>query len=585
MAVSPTANEVTVREVLGKFEAEFAPVADAVENGEFALWVGSGISRQAPNLGNLIERAFDYIRQRAIDPASSAAYMPALEEALRLAEVEPAHVQAQYAQPLAAWPERGAIIDRLWNKYSRVLDIRIAGTDADFVLWEAIDIRQAFAHPAAPAAEHLCIAMLILEGAVKDIASANWDGFIEAAVDRLSGGVQGVVQVVVDPDQLRGPAGRAQLLKFHGCVVHASREPLIFRRFLTGSHTQIVDWPEKAEFTAMRNAVVAVATARKTLVLGLSIQDNNLQTLFARAKAAHAWPWPCAPAAPAHIFCEDTIQQGQRDVLRVTYGDAYNNDPAVVHAATLLRAWGEKVLIALVLRLLGDKLNRLMKLALTALGKEAIAGTLELSLKALRDDISDLAVPAPGGLNRTAFVNRAIVIWSRMLSLFRIGSLPANPDAYETLSNSTLNLLAADQNAQAMGLGRLGIALSLLQYGRTSGLWQLSQPASSALTCGVVTARASRPDGVDRPVFVVKSATEAIALKSNGAFADDTAIVLHADDAWHQMVGSGASARRVRTPPGRTGRVGETHVSLGALLARCGDAATLQQEFVTEMML
>ncbi|MGA3952007.1 SIR2 family protein [Ralstonia nicotianae] len=585
MAVTPTANEITVREVLEKFEAEFAPVADAVENGEFALWVGSGISRQAPNLGNLIERAFDYIRERATDPATTAAFMPALEEALRLAEVEPAHVHAQYGRPLVVWPERAAIIDRLWNKYSRVLDIRIAGTDADFILWDAIDIRQAFEHPAPPAAEHLCIAILILEGMVQAVASANWDGFIEAAVDRLSSGVPGVMQVVVDPDQLRGPAGRAQLLKFHGCIVHATREPLVFRRFLTGSYTQIMDWPEKAEFAATCNAVVGIATARKTLVLGLSIQDNNLQTLFARAKAVHAWPWPCAPAAPAHIFCEDTIQQGQRDVLRLAYGDAYNNDPAAVHEATLLRAWGEKVLIALVLRLLGDKLTRLMKLTLAALGKEPIAGVLEPLLKALRNDISDLAIPAPGEQNRTSFVNRAIAMWSRMLSLFRGGALPANPDAYEALSNSTLNLIAADQNALAMGLGRLGIALSLLQHGRTSGLWELRQPASNGLTSGVLTARASRPDGVDRPLFLVKSATEAIALKSNGAFANDNAIVVHADDAWHQMLRGGVSARRVRAAPGRTGRVGETHVSLGELLARCGDAATLQQEFVTEMML
>jgi hypothetical protein len=100
-----------------------------------------------------------------------------------------------------------------------------------------------------------------------------------------------------------------------------------------------------------------------------------------------------------------------------------------------------------------------------------------------------------------------------------------------------------------------------------------------------MTARASRPDGVDRPLFVVKSATDAIALKSNGAFANDNAIVVHADDTWHRMVGNGASARRVRAAPGRTGRVGETHVSLGNLLVRCGDAATLQQEFVAEMML
>lgn len=583
--MAPTADQISVREVLTKLDAEFSAMAHAVENGEFALWVGSGISRQAPSLGNLIEVAFDYIRERAIDPATAAAYLPALEEALDLAEVDPANVQTQYAQPLVTWPEHHAIIDRLWNKYSRVLDIRIAGTDADFVLWESIDIRRAFENPAPPAAEHLCIAILILEGAIQEIASANWDGFIEAAVERLSNGIPGVLQVVVDPDQLRGPAGRARLLKFHGCIVHAIREPLIFRRFLTGSYTQIMGWPEAPEFAAMCNAVVGLATTQKTLVLGLSIQDNNLQTLFMRARAVHAWPWPCAPTAPAHIFCEDRIQQGQRDVLRLSYGEAYNNDPAAIHDATLLRAWGEKVLIALVLKLLADKLARLMELGLTALGKGPISVALAPLLEMLRDDLADLAVPAPGAQHRTAFVNEAIALWSRMLSLFRSGALPSSPHAYETLCSSTPHLLAADQNAQNMGLGRLGIALSLLQDGRQAGLWELRRPVSYDLTSGALRARALRPGGVDRPLFVVKSATEAIALKSHGAFANDDAIIVHADNAWRQMAGAGVSARRVRAAPGRTGHIGETHVSLGELLARCDDAAMLRQEFVAEMML
>jgi hypothetical protein len=573
-----------VREVLSKFEADFASVANAVENGEFALWVGSGISRQAPNLGNLIERAFEYIRERAIDPATAGAYFPALEEAIELAEINPASVRPQYGQPLAAWPEYSAIINRLWTKYSRVLDIRIAGTDPDFILWDAIDIRKAFEHPGPPAAEHLCIAILVLERAVQAIASANWDGFIEAAIDRLSNGVPGVIEVVVDPDQLRGPTGLARLLKFHGCIVYAAREPLVFRRFLTGSYTQIMDWPEKAEFAAMRNQVVGLATAKKTLALGLSIQDNNLQSLFARAKAVHAWPWPCAPAAPGHVFCEDKIQQGQRDVLRLSYGDAYNDTPADLHTATLLRAWGEKVLIALILKLLCDKLVRLMELGLTALGKGPIAGALDPLLKALRDDIAEHAVPLSGTPDRTAFVNKAIGLWSRALSLFRNGGLPANAEAYETLTNSTLNLIATDQNAQATRLGRLGVALSLLQYGRLAGLWELRVPVSNDLTSGAMTARALHPGGTDRPLFVFKSATEAIALKNHAAFAHDNAIVIHSDDTWRQMSGS-ASARRVRTAPGRIGHVGETHVSLGHLLTRCGDAVELQREFVAEMML
>lgn len=585
MAPVPTANEISVRQVLEKFEAEFLPVADAVENGEFALWTGSGISREAPSLGNLVERAFDYIRERAIDPATTSSYLPALEEALGLAEIDPVSVRTQYSQPLAAWPEHPTIVGRLWNKYSRVLDIRIAGTTTDFVLWEAINIRQAFAAPPPPSAEHLCIAILILEGAVNSVASANWDGFIEAAVERLSSGTQGVLQVVVDPDQLRGPAGRARLFKFHGCILHATREPLVFRRFLTGSYTQIMNWPQNPEFAAMCNAVVGLATAQKTLVLGLSIQDNNLQTLFARAKQAHAWPWPCTPAAPAHVFCEDAIQGGQRDVLRISYGEAYNSDPSAIHTATLLRAWGEKVLIALTLKLLTDKLTRLMKIALSEIGKEPIADALEPVLKSFRDEIADQAVPAPGAHNRTLFVNEAIATWSRLVAIFRTGRLPLKSDAYETLTGSSINLLTVDHNAQSMKLGCLGIILSLLRHGHVSGFWELSPPASSDLISGSLTARASRPDAQVRRLFFVKSAAEAIALQSNGAFVHGNAIIVHADDAWHRMVATSRTSRRVRGAPGRIGHVGETHISLSDLLVRSNTAVTLHQDFNMEMML
>ena len=53
--VARTASDIAAREVLEKFEDKFAAVANAIENGEFAFWVGSGISRQAPDLGMLVE--------------------------------------------------------------------------------------------------------------------------------------------------------------------------------------------------------------------------------------------------------------------------------------------------------------------------------------------------------------------------------------------------------------------------------------------------------------------------------------------------------------------------------------------------
>ena len=577
-ALASAADQVSVREVLTRFEVEFATVARAVENGEFGLWVGSGISRNAPDLGDLVERALEFLRVRAIQPATADIYRPALEEALKLAELDPAGLSSQFATPIADWPERAVIIDKLWNSYSRVLDIRIKDKPADFVLWEAINIRAAFENPAPPAAEHLCIAILVLEGAVGMIASANWDGFIEAAVARLSGGAPGLLQVVVDPEQLRDAAGRPKLLKFHGCIIHATRDPDAFRGYLTGSHTQIMVWPDNPMFTAVCSAVIDVATNQKSLVVGLSIQDSNLQTIFSRAKRINPWPWPCAPHAPGHVFCEDVIRQGQSDVLKIVYGEAYNANVDEIHASTHLRAWGEQVLLALVLKLIADKLIRLMELALDEAGKASMTSEFGALLIDLRDHIADLAIG-----DRTAFTNAAIASWSRLLSLFRRGTMSADPEAYEVVSSSVPNNLEADHNAQANGLGRLGVALSLLQHGRATGLWELAP----AVEVGALTARGSWQGAPERPLFLVNSATQAIELERNGALANDNAIVVHSDNVWHCMVGGGpgTGVRHPRGAAGRTGRVRTKHVSLGSLIEICDDTDTVKEQFVAEMAL
>jgi hypothetical protein len=190
-----------------------------------------------------------------------------------------------------------------------------------------------------------------------------------------------VLQVVVDPAQLRDPPGRAQLLKFHGCIVHATAEPTKYREYLTGSHTQIIEWPEEPRFAAMRNLVVGAATNKKTLVLGLSIQDANLQNVFTKAKAVNPWPWLPAPAAAAHIFCEDEITDGQVDVLRVVYGDAYNENIDNIHSGSHIRAWAEQVLLALVLRIVTDTRRR-RRQAVYVENSDQAATTIALRLRA-----------------------------------------------------------------------------------------------------------------------------------------------------------------------------------------------------------
>jgi len=312
--VANFAANISVRDVLATLETEFDSITTAIANGEFALWLGSGVSGRAPSLGGLIERAVEFLRQKAIAPPTAAAFTAALERVLSLARQDPATLRHQYDQPFDTWPQKNAIVDELWNQYSDLLDIRIANVADDYILWDAIDIRAAFAHPNPPAAEHLCIGILIMEGAVRSIASANWDGFIEAAVARLSNGGSGVLQVVVDPNDLREPQAQAKLLKFHGCIVYADREPTTFRKYLTGSRTQITEWRNNADFQAMVNAMIALAANQKALVIGLSFQDANLQGLFSDAKRMHplAMAMLAQCASAGLLWQSDDFRAGQR---------------------------------------------------------------------------------------------------------------------------------------------------------------------------------------------------------------------------------------------------------------------------------
>ena len=330
----------------------------------------------------------------------------------------------------------------------------------------------------------------------------------------------------------------------------------------------------------MRNAVIDVATNQKSLVLGLSIQDNNLQSIFSKAKQVSPWPWPCAPKAPGHVFCEDVIKDGQSDVLKIVYGDAYNDHVDAIHAGTHLRAWGEQVLLALVLKLIADKLQKLMALSLTEAGKTHMSAELTVLLMGLRNHVAVLAIG-----DRTVFSNSAISVWSRLMSIFRRGALPANPDAYELVSSSVPAILGTDQNAQATRLGHLAVALSLLEHGRVQGLWTLAPVAAPEVSSGALSARAGWAGAPARPLFLVKSATEAITLERNGAFSNDNSIVVHADDTWYRMTSRGSGGRRPRGAPGRSGRVCITHVSLGRLIEISENVDALRQQFITEAAL
>ncbi|WP_169193746.1 hypothetical protein [Devosia sp. MC1541] len=200
----------------------------------------------------------------------------------------------------------------------------------------------------------------------------------------------------------------------------------------------------------------------------------------------------------------------------------------------------------------------------------------------IRNTVADLATWDPVDQSRTEFVYAAISIWSRVLAVFRTGALPKSSDEYQAVSSSGLRQLATDDNALAAGLGTLAMALSMLQHGRETALWSISAPVGAGIEHGAFTATGTWDGAPARPVFLVKGIGEALALQQSGAFANDNAIVLHADTTWSQVMASNASARRVGSSPGRSGRNSKHHISIESLVDRCDTADLLKSEFITE---
>jgi hypothetical protein len=569
----PTASEISLSETIELLDRRFANLATGVVQGQYSLWLGSGISRgRLDDLPRVVERALSFLGGR-VDPADPACqYRMALDRALELASLSDAdRLAIDTGLPVASWPDPPCTtaIRNLTQSYSRLLDIRVEGESPDFLLWDAVDVPATYADPAAePDAEHLCLAVLILEGVVPEIATANWDGLIERAVRDLAGSEESL-QVCVLADDFRAPQALTRLLKFHGCAVRASNDPATYRSKLIGQYTRITDWTVDPEAGVMRSNLVALAVARPTLMLGLSAQDVNIQWVFAQARAQMQWTWPADP--PAHVFAEDRLGESQKDILKVVYREAYDATPTAIEQSALLRAFAKQALTALVLSVMTAKLAAFAVLGASRLDVAGKRG-LEQGLQHLRDRVADAA-----GTDKLAFVRELILRWSSALSLFQLGDA-SSPGRYRPLTQAPVQRVATDPSLATSGIRELAAILGLLGHGDSGGIWQLELADPSRPETGAVRARVAGGDATR--IFFCATGAAYTQLVTAGfvSQADSDAVVIHSTNP--------ISVRRSpSSSPGRTGTPGLREVSASGLLGRSTDFGDLLLQFRQEASL
>lgn len=574
----------TVLTVLERFDSTFAEFTAAFDEGQYVLWLGSGISRdRVPNVSELLERVLEHLRSNIEDDVKDCVYRGALVEVLRIAGLTHEELESiNFSIAVKGWPLRDRIVSTLATNYSRVLDVDMGDKNPDdYLVWTGLDVPNTYGSPGLkPDVEHYCIAVLMLEGLVASAVTANWDGLVEKALDELTPAFGSLVRVAVKPDDFRIVGPRIDIIKFHGCAVRARERETDYRRLLIARESQISGWTEQPENKSMRKHLEVLYTDRLTLMVGLSAQDANLHTVFAAAIQDLARAWPASP--PPVVLSEEHLEPHHRNLLKLTYGSSHQGNAAPIAQSALLGAYGKPTLLALVLSSLTEKLRFLIEYGLGSAWDSSAANQLRTDLLGLRDSAASHADPANHELLghsaivqfQREFLARLIDVTNLTLTVFRTGRVPTAEYAghYEPLSDRPVSQAVHNADFPSKQFGRLSVALSLIGRGLAAGHWSAVPGESTAPGGGVVRLVTSQRDA---RLFFVKDATTSTMLELEG-LADDS------DEDVLIVVGDEEPPILTRSPRSRFGRDGRTSVgrfNIASSIASTTSAEDLYEAF------
>lgn len=467
-AAEPSAFEISVRETLALLDNEQQSFAEGVCSGLYAFWLGSGISRERfPMVPDLIVKVLEFMRDRADIANADCPYHCALLEALDLASVtDTERKNIDFDEQVSNWDIVGSLKDRLSEKYETLLGIEIGSEPSDILVWEGIDVADTYADPSVePDVTHYCIATLILEGLAKELATANWDGLVEKAVEQLAGNSD-VVAVCVQSEDIQSIGQRPSLIKFHGCAVRAKSDPDKYRSMIVGRGAQIADWDNKVETKGIQSTLVTSIIKNPSLVMGLSIQDFNIQHLFGEAKGKLDWPWP--GDRPSYVFSEDKVTPGQKNLLEIVY-KTYDTDKEAIKKSALVRAFPKQLLVALVLYTLTDKLQKISRIK-SDLKPDLLGAWIGEGLLDLRDCVGSLEV-----LPSIDFIKSLLSEITRIHRTSVLGEIETNGSRYTPIWPGTVSETNPPPALLNSGLPEAAVVGGIIGKGVSGDAWTIEK--------------------------------------------------------------------------------------------------------------
>lgn len=558
----PTAANISIAETLDLLDGPLSSFSAGFQSGLYALWLGSGISRgRVVGLDGVLAKLLENLRLRIT--GADCEHHRAIDKILDLADLSAAEkAQIDLAQPVAFWPIHAELIKRLWNKYSKVLGTEVQGHPFDYLLWDVLDFATTFRAQKADG-EHLAIAMLVLEGVVSDVATANWDGLLEAAMVEL-GRPNQTFRVAVTGGDLREPPGIGTLYKFHGCANRAIENEAEYRPLLVAREAAITHWGQNQRFTQMREQLRALIARSRTLMIGLSGQDTNIQQLF----GANGWAWNSVPVPI--VFAAQNLSEGQKSILEGAYQGDYEANREQIRVDATLPAFGKPLLLALLLSTLLGKFAALARLltspAVGAAGKQSLVE----GLKAL-----ERAAAEAGNANRYDCARTIAAVIGRVSEQFLGGQGSAGRRPYVPLSLQPAHLMQQDPAVMFSGRPEAAAALGLIGQGLAANKWSVAvddpeQPTSGALRLVAPAAQAR--------VFLAANDDNINQLVASGAFdeADADVVVICSRKITPRQQRSPSTSRR-------TGKASPRYVSVSDLLDGSASFDEIQSRFNSEV--
>lgn len=567
--------DISVRDTLKLLDGSFEPFAAGVSNGLYAFWLGSGISfGRAPSLRILVGKVVEFVRSRIDNADPNCKFARTLREILNLAGASAdERARSKFDEPFATWPDQDAIAWRLVNNYSKLLGLTVDGEDLDYLLWNVIDVGATFADPAmTPDVEHLCLAALSLEGTAPEMLSANWDPLVERAVDTLTNGNAALSPTVVArPADLQLPRNRTRLIKFHGCAVKAQSDPGQYRQWLVASNDQVAAFCTQANNQGLVTALTHIVGTKRTLMLGLSAQDSNIQGIF--NKAANELTWQLDDPPPSYVFSEQELGMDQRSLLKNVYRDQIT--PAnlkSVFEAGRIQAYAKRLLTALLLDVWSRKLQALLLLAPGPLPL-AERQHLCVGIVSLRNHLADAAEP------EIDFINALLDRFGRACKLLRDGQIEHPDVRFEPITNDVVTALPGNPALGPLGLREAAAALGLLGMGLSRDDWTVEAEALDRES-GVLAVTGKGAAAARTKVYLTASAACAASLRSEGHLVEaESPLLIQSQKLAVPMT------RSPRGPSGRTGLPRVREVSMSTLLQTYITADELYEAFRQELAL